>query len=124
MNGKKALLDSNIIIYLSKQELSPDFIESFNELFISVVTYMEIFGYKFKDIKEERYIKELLELFGVIYIDKAIADNVIKIRKKKKIKLPDAIIAGTALRENIHLITRNISDFKNTGVKVIDPFKY
>jgi len=96
MNGKKALLDSNIIIYLSKQELSPDFIESFSELFISVVTY----------------------------IDKAIADTVIKIRKKKKIKLPDAIIAGTALRENIHLITRNISDFKNTGVKVIDPFKY
>ena len=28
MNGKKALLDSNIIIYLSKQELLPDFIES------------------------------------------------------------------------------------------------
>jgi len=124
MNGKKALLDSNIIIYLSKQELLPDFIENFSELFISVVTYMEIFGYKFKDIKEEQYIKELLELFGVIYIDKAIADTVIKIRKKKKIKLPDAIIAGTALRENIHLITRNISDFKNTGVKVIDPFKY
>ena len=47
MNGKKALLDSNIIIYLSKRELSPDFIENFSELFISVVTYMEIFGYKF-----------------------------------------------------------------------------
>ena len=122
MNGKKALIDSNIIIYLSKQELPLNFIGSFSQLFISIVTYMEIFGYKFKDIKEEQYIRELLELFGIIYIDQEIADTVIKIRKKKKIKLPDAIIAGTALKEELYLITHNISDFKNTGVKVIDPF--
>ena len=123
MNGKNALIDSNIIIYLSKQELSLDFIDKFDDLSISVITYMEILGYEFQNQEEEKYIQELLELFRVLYIDKVIADTAINIRKKRKIKLPDAIIAATAVSKDIHLITRNIDDFKNTGVKLIDPFQ-
>lgn len=47
-----------------------------------------------------------------------------EIRKGSKIKLPDAIIAATALIQNLTLLTRNISDFKNiVGLQVIDPFK-
>jgi predicted nucleic acid-binding protein len=38
-------------------------------------------------------------------------------------KLPDAIIAATALVYDLTLITRNTSDFKNMeGLKVINPF--
>ena len=45
----------------------------------------------------------------------------IEIRKKHKTKLPDAIIAATALVYGLALISRNTSDFKNMdGLNVID----
>ncbi|WP_200837049.1 PIN domain-containing protein [Dyadobacter sp. 3J3] len=42
-----------------------------------------------------------------------IVDKTIDLRKKSRIKLPDAIVAATAIIYNYTLITRNISDFKN-----------
>ncbi|HAL83190.1 MAG TPA: hypothetical protein DCO83_13965 [Mucilaginibacter sp.] len=46
----------------------------------------------------------------------------IELRKKYKIKLPDALIAATALHYRLILITRNISDFnKIAGLKIINP---
>lgn len=46
-----------------------------------------------------------------------LTENVVKatieIRKKYRTKLPDAIIAATAMIYNLNLISRNISDFKN-----------
>ncbi|MDY6823457.1 MAG: hypothetical protein SWH68_06615 [Thermodesulfobacteriota bacterium] len=61
MNGENALIDSNIIIYLSKQPISPDFIERFDGLFISVITYMEILGYDFDDPIEDALVKSRLQ---------------------------------------------------------------
>jgi len=46
----------------------------------------------------------------------------VEIRRKKKLKLPDAIIAATAAHHGLILVTRNIKDFKGTAVKTHDPF--
>ena len=122
MNGNKALFDSNVIIYLSKREISLSFLDQFDAFFISVITYMEILGYPFSNPREEKFIKELLSFFRTIYIDHRVADITIEIRKKKRIKLPDAIIAATAISENLHLVTRNVDDFLNIAIKISNPF--
>ena len=122
MNGSKALLDSNIIIYLSKRELPVYFLDRFKSVFISVITYMEMLGYNFTDSLEKDFVNELISIFNVRFIDQKIADAVIDIRKKYHIKLPDAIIAGTALVDGLCLITRNIEDFKNTDCTILNPF--
>lgn len=124
MSGK-VLLDSNIIIYLSKGELDSDkVLDSEKKYFVSVITYMETLGFPFEELKEKEFVQQILSLFKVVYVDKAIADKVVEIRQHKKIKLPDAIIAATALVKKCDLMTRNISDFKNIddSLNVINPF--
>jgi predicted nucleic acid-binding protein len=34
----------------------------------------------------------------------------------------DGLIAGTALRHGLHLMTRNVKDFQNTGVLLLNPW--
>ncbi len=122
MNGNSVLLDSNIIIYLSKREIPLSFLDQFDEHCISIITYMEVLGYQFREPKEEAFIREMLEVFGILYIDQTIADMTIKIRKEFRIKLPDAIIAATAKVSNLHLATKNIDDFKNIDIQIANPF--
>jgi len=56
-------------------------------------------------------------------LEEAIILKAIEIRKINRVKLPDAIVAATALVNSQILITRNVSDFKNiNGLQVIDPW--
>ncbi|MBI9082067.1 MAG: type II toxin-antitoxin system VapC family toxin [Desulfobacterales bacterium] len=122
MNGDAVLFDSNVMIYLSKRELPLGLVEKFDDIRISVVTYMEILGFNFRNSLEESLVKELVELFETVFINQSIADKVVEIRRNHTIKLPDAIIAATADCENLKLVTRNTEDFKNLGIPLIDPF--
>ena len=122
MSGNSALLDSNILIYLSKNELPFSILDQFAALFVSVISYMEVLGYRFSNSKEENFVKELVSIFNVRFIDQEIAENVIDIRKQYRIKLPDAIIAATANTDDLYLVTRNIEDFKNIDIKILNPF--
>lgn len=122
MNGNSALLDSNIIIYLSKNELPFTIFDDFDRLLISVISYMEVLGFKFSNNEEESFVKELIYLFEVRFVDQNVAEKVIEIRKQNRIRLPDAIIAATADVDNLCLVTRNIEDFKNINITILNPF--
>ena len=122
MNGNNAILDSNILIYLSKNELPLAFLDQFDALFISVISYMEVLGYAFRNSEEENFVKEIIDLFDVRFINQEIAEIVIKYRKQYRIKLPDAIIAATAEADGSCLVTRNIDDFKNIDIRMLNPF--
>lgn len=124
MNGSRALFDSNIIIYISKRNIPFSFIDQFDDLAISVITFMEVLGYSFENFDEEIFVRELLSVFRIIYVDQLIADIVVQIRKKRRIKLPDAIIAATAISKNLQLVTRNVEDFENIDVKIANPFNF
>lgn len=51
-----------------------------------------------------------------------IVDKTIELRKNHSIKLPDAIIAATALYHDCKLISRNLKDFsKIVGLSTADP---
>ena len=50
--------------------------------------------------------------------------HTVNIRRNKKIKTPDAIIAATALAHGCSLITNDNKDFnKIKGLKIVNPFK-
>ena len=51
------------------------------------------------------------------------AKLVVALRKKgKPVPLLDGMIAATALEHGLTVATRNVSDFKQAGVKVVNPF--
>lgn len=100
------LLYSNTIIYLSKKFLNiDDILEDDKNPLVSIITYMEVFGFGFQNKTEIDFIKKLFSFLEVVYIDEDIARNTIKLRQKYKIKLPDAIICATAIQNNAKLIT-------------------
>ncbi len=126
MSGNNfVLLDSNIIIYISKGELDiSDVFGKYKKVYISIITYMEILGFKFNNSNEEKLIKKLLNYLDIIEIDITIADETINIRKNNKIKLPDAIILATAKLYKCDLLTRNVQDFEKSGYNFIyNPIK-
>jgi predicted nucleic acid-binding protein len=123
MSGKTFLLDTNIIIHLSYGELNTsDFSSSGDRLCISAITYMEALGYPFKTKEDESFVKMLCNSFDLLDLTKPIIEKTIEIRKKSKIKLPDAIIAASALVNNAALVTNNVKDFKTIdGISIINP---
>lgn len=112
MNGRNLLIDSNIVIYLAKGQLDPvSFILPDDNLYISDVTFMEVLGYAFSDAQERIETETLLSIFLRVPIEEPIIQKVIEIRQIRKMKLPDTIIAATAMVRQFTLVTRNITDF-------------
>jgi predicted nucleic acid-binding protein len=121
MSGK-ALIDSNVIIDIAKERLSVAVLSGFEECAISVITYMETLGFPFDNEIERKKIEAILSCFEIVYIDEKIANMTIQIRQSHKIKLPDAIIAATAMVSNQTLITRNTKDFEGIVLSLVNPY--
>lgn len=120
------LLDTNAVIDFCNSKLplsGKDFLIRI-EPTISVVTQIELFASARISETEKNSLESFVSI-ATIYntIDGAIVAKTIEIRQKYKTKLPDAIIAATALVHNLTIISRNTVDFKNIeGLKVIDPY--
>ena len=123
MNGANFLIDTNIIVYLSQKKVAvSDFAKNGDSLYVSTVTYMEALGFPFQSKEEEAAVTTLCNTFERLFLTEDIEKQTILIRKNLKIKLPDAIIAATAIAHNLTLVTRNSSDFKNIfGLKIFTP---
>lgn len=131
MSGNKAIFDTNVIIFASKGLIDIEkLLDRYDRFYISIISYMEIYGYVFQDENERRKIDNIIDNFEIIEVDFSIAQQVIQYKQtvKKKIKLPDAIILATANYLQAELITDDWDDFINidANVKIItlEEFKY
>jgi predicted nucleic acid-binding protein len=130
MSGNKALLDTNVIIFASKQHVNMEkLLSSYNEFYTSIVSFMEVYGFDFTQQAEKDLIDEMFDNLEMIDVNRAIAQQVIvyKKGKTKKIKLPDAIVLATAKYLGADLITDDWEDFKNIDksvpIRKLDEFK-
>jgi predicted nucleic acid-binding protein len=120
------LLDTNTIIDFCNSKLPENAKKLLTgiEPSISVITQIELFA-SAKIPQQEKLKLEAFVDICTVYdsINANIVAKTIAIRQQHKTKLPDAIIAATALVYDLVLISRNTSDFKNVqGLKVVDPF--
>lgn len=124
------LMDSNILIdytgkkFLAAPEQKLDFI--FDELFhYSIISRMEVLGYN-APAEILQNLEDFLTTGEMHNISEEIANQTILIRRLfPRIKLPDVIIAATALAHNHTLLTRNTDDFKNIpGLRLDNPWQW
>lgn len=123
--GKRYLIDTNVLIEfqinllpVAAQEFVASVIDA--EFNISVINKIEILGSKSATLDTKSFIA----LANVVEIDVNVVDATIELRKIHKIKLPDAIIAATAVVHEFTLVTRNVKDFTNIQqLEVINPYQ-
>jgi predicted nucleic acid-binding protein len=90
---------------------------------VSVVTKIEVLGFNAPD-EHYQLLTDFMNDATIFDLNDSIVDASIDVRKKNKTKLPDAIIAATALVYNLTIISRNINDFKNiSGLNCINPWE-
>lgn len=112
------LLDSDILIDFSRKD--PFVTERLEELrktslcCLSVISYMELLiGARNKE--ESRIITSFLGGFSIIHINLSISFKALDLMKSfalsHGLKIPDALIAATALDEDLSIYTRNLKHF-------------
>jgi predicted nucleic acid-binding protein len=105
MNGGRLFLDTNIILYFLNGDESLLELLSANRLFTSFITEMELLGMSGITLSEESQIVRFLENLEVVGFSDAIKKHAISLRRKYRMKLPDSIIAATAIHYQIPLLT-------------------
>ena len=120
----KALLDTNILIdYLNGIDAARIEISRYTQPGISPITWMEVMAGVATAADDEPVVRQFLAGFQQISINQDIAERAVAIRRQHRLRLPDAIIWGSAQSENALLVTRNSKDFPpdEPGVRV--PYK-
>jgi predicted nucleic acid-binding protein len=122
------VIDTNILIYYLNEQL-PEAVKTqvdnaiLSGYTISIITRIEVLGWQGHTEQSLIAARALLSLFEEISLNSAVADCCIELRKTYKIKLPDAIIAATAVVQKQAVMSRNEDDFiKISGLKVFNPF--
>ncbi len=127
--GKKALIDTNIFIdFLLKRLTEKQKLELIKILesgfAYSFVTRIELLGFKNISPAEEMAAIDILAYGNELFISEAIIQKTIEIRRTKAVKIPDAIIAATAITEQYILLTKNVMDFKNINRLELETLDY
>jgi hypothetical protein len=115
-----ALFDTNILVdYLNGVGQAREELARHARKAISVITWAEVLVGA-KDVQEEQAIRGFLASFEVTTVDLDVANTAVRLRRERRLRLPDALIWATALRRGALLVTRNTKDFPkdDPGVRV------
>lgn len=105
MSGNKLFIDTNIALYLLNGDETLSTFLYGKELYISVITELELLGFSNISKEEENIIKEFISNCTVIPINTKIKVETILLRRKYKTKLPDSIIAASSLTLNLPFVS-------------------
>lgn len=97
------VLDTNVVLYLLGGRLSEHL--PLGEHFVSIITEMELLSYPNLGNREDTAIRNCLSDLTIIGITEDIKDHAIALRRLHTMKLPDAVIAATAISLSAELLS-------------------
>lgn len=120
MNGNKILLDTNAFIYFFEgRSTITDLVVNTPEIYFSAISEIELLSATHLTATEIDSIKAFLLLCQRVELTTDIIDQTIMICRQYRFKVPDAIIAASALHLKIPLVSADTDFQKVTGLTLI-----
>jgi predicted nucleic acid-binding protein len=133
------LIDTNVVSELRKKRGCDANVRAWqdetsrHEMYISVISMMEIRhgmlaakrrNAEFARLLEDWYEGQVKIAFDghVLPIDLAVCERCSTLLSERSRNLADALIAATAYVGDLTLATRNVTDFADAGIKLVNPW--
>ncbi len=120
--------DSSALILFLNDALPPETVELLDHclhsrlIIISAIVRAEVLAWPGHSAVSLAAARALLDACQLVAVNAVVADEGARIRRETGIKLPDALIAATALMQSAALVTANAKDFRRVpGLTLIDP---
>lgn len=110
----KSVLDTNAVLYLLGGKLAEPLPPG--AYFVSVITELELLCYPALDPRGEAEIRAFLGDVSLAELTPDIKSEAIGLRRRHGLKLPDAIVAGTAVALGAELLTNDARLLSVPGV--------
>jgi predicted nucleic acid-binding protein len=120
MDKNRFILDTNVVIDTLNNDLDLlAFLDAFPdcEVFINPIVEIEVLSKPDMSGQEEATARVLLDLFKRAEIDKPTCDIAVQIRRAKELRLPDALIAASAIILNATVLSNDshLRDYQRSG---------
>lgn len=118
-----ALIDSDVLLdFLDGHAAAAREIGLYRECCISIISWMEVLAGTRSEADED-IRRAFLAHFRVVPLTSRVAEEAVALRRKHRLKLPDAIIWASAITENCLLVSRNTKDFPAGQIGVRFPYR-
>ncbi len=109
------VLDTNAVLYLLMGRLADPLPPG--EYVVSVITEIELLSFPALDAPGELRIRRLLTEVDVVSLTAAIKEQAVALRRQYRLKIPDAIIAATAVALDAELLTNDTQIHSVEGLR-------
>lgn len=118
----KAVFDTNILIdHLNGVEAAKHELERYDHRAVSIVTWMEVLIGADDAVRDAT--RMFLDEFDLVPLNETVAERAIALRRRDRMRLPDAVILASAETSGALLVTRNTKDFDETSPGVRVPYR-
>ena len=124
---KRYLIDTSVAIKYLNESFSENALQWLDSVLdqecnLSVITKMELLVWQTEDEDEMRALTSFVDSSQILHLSDSIVDRTVEVRKKSRVKLPDSIIAATALVYDLTLVADNDKDFRKIdGLAYLNP---
>lgn len=122
MNGNNIVADTSLLVNFFNGIEPAGIILKGQNIWVSAITEIELLTYSALTKSQTKIIRSFLGECVIVELSRRVREIAINIRKKQKLKLPDAVIAATSIHLDFPLVTMD-TDFekvKNLNAVVID----
>lgn len=122
MQSSARTFDSSVLILFLNNGLAAAHVQTMHQALtagaahISAIVRAEVLAWGGHTPASLAVASDFLDLFLLVPVDAAVANEAARIRREHGLKLPDALIAATALLGNASLMTANAKDFRRVAL--------